>query len=70
MLAIFQTNEEVDDRYADEGQFFGGMFAEGVQLPESRAGELMVFRVSPNISYALITRSARDIHVGDAVRNP
>jgi len=71
VLAIFQTSEEVEDAYEHEGSWWrGGLFNSDVQLPEIRAGELMVFRVSANISYALITRSDRDIHIGDAARNP
>jgi hypothetical protein len=71
VLAVFQTNEEVEDAYQHAGRWWrGGLFNEDVVLPDVRAGELMVFRVSENISYALITRSDRDIHIGDAVRNP
>lgn len=69
VLAVYQAGEEVEDEYEDEGQFWSGFDPE-VTLPDVRAGELMVFRVAPNISYALITRSDRDIHIGDFVRNP
>jgi LysM domain len=71
VLAVFQTNEEVEDAYQNAGRWWrGGLFNEDIVLPDVRAGELMVFRVSENISYALITRSDRDIRIGDAVRNP
>jgi LysM domain-containing protein len=71
VLAIHQTNQEVEDAYQNAGRWWrGGLFNEDVALPDVRAGELMVFRVNRNISYALITRSDRDIGIGDAVRNP
>ncbi|MGR8920727.1 MAG: LysM peptidoglycan-binding domain-containing protein [Gammaproteobacteria bacterium] len=41
-----------------------------VQLPEERAGELMVFRTFDKVSYALVMNTQRPIHVMDYVRNP
>lgn len=41
-----------------------------VQLPEERAGELMVFRTFEGVSYALVMDTQRPIHIFDKVRNP
>ena len=41
-----------------------------IALPEERAGELMVFRVSEKISFALVMNTQRPLHVQDKVRNP
>jgi hypothetical protein len=41
-----------------------------VQLPEERAGELMIFRSFDAVSYALIMHTQRPIHLHDKVRNP
>ena len=43
---------------------------EQVTLPEERAGVVMVFRPFEQISYALVMRATRTMHVGDAVRRP
>lgn len=41
-----------------------------VQLPEERAGELMIFRSFDAVSYGLIMNTQRAVHVLDKVRNP
>jgi len=41
-----------------------------VQLPEERAGELLIFRTFENISFALVMNTQRPVHVLDFVRNP
>ncbi|MGE0482896.1 MAG: LysM peptidoglycan-binding domain-containing protein [Gammaproteobacteria bacterium] len=41
-----------------------------VQLPDERAGEVMVFRTFDRVSYALVMRMNRAIYVQDGVRNP
>lgn len=62
VLAVYQKGEivpdEVNPRRGD------------VKLPDERAGELMVFRAFPRVSYALIMRATRSMHVLDYVRNP
>ncbi|MEQ8232382.1 MAG: LysM domain-containing protein [Gammaproteobacteria bacterium] len=41
-----------------------------VQLPEERAGELMVFRTFDRVSYGLVMNMQRAIHLNDRVANP
>lgn len=41
-----------------------------VRLPEEYVGHIMVFRTTPNISYALVTESKRPIKMFDYVRTP
>jgi hypothetical protein len=41
-----------------------------VKLPDERAGEVMVFRVFERVSYALVMRATRAIHILDQVTNP
>jgi hypothetical protein len=41
-----------------------------VQLPEERAGEVMVFRAFDNVSYGLVMSIQRAVYVLDTVRNP
>ncbi len=41
-----------------------------VQLPEERAGEVMIFRSFKAVSYGLVMDTQRPVHVLDRVRNP
>lgn len=60
VLGIYQTARQVADPYG-EGK---------VTLPEQKAGVLMVFKVTPRISYGLVMSETRSAHVLDKVRNP
>lgn len=51
------------------GQPVGGTPGK-VALPEVRAGELMIFRTSERVSFALVMSTQRALHVLDRVRNP
>ncbi len=62
VLSIWQKGEEMVDTVGPRGG--------KVQLPDERVGEVVVFRTSPRLSYGLVMRSARDMSVGDIVRNP
>ncbi len=39
-------------------------------LPAQKIGDVMVFRVFPEVSYAVITTATRGINVGDEIRSP
>ena len=41
-----------------------------VELPEERAGELLIFRTFDSVSYGLVMDTQRAVHVKDKVRNP
>ena len=41
-----------------------------VQLPEERAGNLLIFRTFDSVSYGLVMDTQRPVHVLDKVRNP
>ena len=41
-----------------------------IELPEERAGELMVFRTFDDVSYGLVMNTQRPVHIADRVRNP
>lgn len=63
VLLIMQNKGERRDTQA-------GWFGEQVTLPDSRTGELMVFRAFNRVSYALVMRAESEIHTGDQVRSP
>jgi hypothetical protein len=60
VLTVFQTGEEVNDRFG------GGT----VRLPEEEAGTVMIFKTYDRISYGLVMEATQAIHVHDTVRNP
>ncbi len=60
VLAVHQLGREVKDTVE------GG----SVKLPDERAGEVMVFRVFERVSYALVMRASRAMHIHDRVTNP
>jgi nucleoid-associated protein YgaU len=60
VLAIYQTGETVKDPVK------GDM----VQLPDARAGVLMLFAVYEKASYGLVMKASRPLSVGDKVKNP
>ena len=61
VLAIYQKGKKVEDTVRK---------SKAVQLPDERAGLLMVFRTFDKLSYALIMKATTNMHVLDAVVNP
>jgi hypothetical protein len=66
VLGIFQTGNRVEDLWVDQG----GLQKTFVELPELRAGTVMVFRPFDRVSYALVMQATRPMHLLDAVKNP
>ncbi len=60
VLAIYKRGELIRDRVK------GGM----VQLPDERAGLLMVFRTFDKISLGIVLEADRTLSVGDKLQNP
>ena len=60
VLAIYKTGEVVRDRVQNER----------VQLPDERAGLLMVFRVYDRMSYGIVLNAQRQLAIMDKIRNP
>jgi hypothetical protein len=71
VLAVYQKGDVVRDNYSTGG-LGGGLkkSAKRVQLPDERAGEIMVFKAFDNMSYALVMEASREILHGDRARNP
>jgi nucleoid-associated protein YgaU len=51
------------------GERIGGEPHE-INLPEERAGEVMIFRTFDRVSYGLVMNTQRAVHIEDKVRNP
>ena len=63
VLEVWEAGEEVRDitKNAESRK---------VQLPDERNGVAMIFKAYDRMSYGLMWRSDREVHVGDAVRSP
>ena len=64
VLAIYQKGDVVED------DINGGLVNDDVQLPDQRAGLLIVFRTFDEVSYGLVLHAESEIHLLDMVRNP
>lgn len=62
VLAVMQKGAEVQDSQA--------FLFSSVDLPDERAGIMMVFKTYKNLSYALIMEANRAMHVNDRFENP
>ena len=63
VLAVYQHGRRIIDNYA-EG------LDRSVELPEHRAGLVMVFDTFEDVSLGLVVSAQRAIKIGDRVRNP
>jgi hypothetical protein len=62
VFSIYQTGRQVKDPY--------GTANATVTLPDEKAGLLMVFKTYERVSYALVMKSTRSIHLLDKFRSP
>ena len=62
VLDILQAGDEVVDNFGDK--------TERVQLPDQRAGQLLVFKCTPRLSYGLVMILTRPVHALDKVATP
>jgi hypothetical protein len=63
VLAIDRKGEMVRDSVSPNPR-------DRVKLPNERAGTLMIFRTFPRVSFGLVMRATKALHVNDRVRNP
>lgn len=63
VLAVYQAGAVIRDPFAKN-------YGEKVQLPDVRAGIVLVFRTFERVSFALVMDSEKDMRVYDSVRNP
>jgi len=62
VLTVLQTGRKT----RDPNSFFGG----SVQLPDLKAGTVMVFKTGERVSHALVMSATRSIHIFDKVERP
>lgn len=70
VFTVFQSRGEARDETRGGERRALGLRGGKLELPEERAGELMVFRAYDRVSYALVMRSSSEMHVGDIIRAP
>jgi len=63
VMAIFQTGKTIDDQLNRDK-------TDEVTLPSEHSGYLLIFRTFNKISYALVMKASREIHLMDRVTNP
>ena len=63
VLAVYRAGELIKDQVTADPN-------DTVQLPDERAGELMVFRTFDRVSFGLVMRATMAMHVLDKVTNP
>lgn len=63
VLEVWEAGEEVRDVTPNRA-------SAKAQLPDERNGVAMIFKAYERMSYGLMWRSDREVHVGDAVRSP
>jgi hypothetical protein len=63
VMRIFQKGEVIRDTVSDK-------FGDKVRLPDEEAGLVMVFRTYEKISFGLVMKATRAIHLNDVVRTP
>ena len=66
VLGIFQAGDTIEDNWVAKNKIDKVL----VELPELRAGTIMVFRPFDRVSYALVMQATRAMHLLDAVKNP
>lgn len=62
VLSVLQTGRRGKDPYS--------LFGASVQLPDMKAGSVMVFKVGERVSHALVMTATREMHLGDKVEKP
>lgn len=65
VLTVMQAGRVAHDPYKES--FFG---SSTLQLPDAPAGNVLVFKVTPKLSYALVMTATRPIHKFDRVVSP
>ena len=63
VMRVFQQGDVIKDSVSDK-------YSKTVKLPDEEAGGVMVFRVFDKVSFGLIMKATRAIHVNDFVRTP
>lgn len=63
MLAVYKLGERINNPQQNRKDRY-------INLPNQRAGELMVFRTFDRVSYGLILHATKPMHVLDIVSNP
>lgn len=77
ILAVYQRGGVVRDSFSDGGLAVNRSrgrkaagFGDNVQLPDERAGVVMVFKAFDRMSYALVMETTHEIRQGDRAKNP
>ena len=72
VMAVYQTGATIRDRFAKSPKIrsVANRDYDLVTLPNERAGIVVIFRTFERVSYALVMKATRAMHVLDTVTNP
>jgi len=74
VLAVYRTNQsktsDGSQAVSRRMEFFRSSKREAIELPNSRAGLVFVFRVFERVSYALVMQTTQPLKILDAVQTP
>ena len=70
VLAIDRVGDEANDVGNGEDKAYGFGRGRKIQLPDERAGTLLVFKSYDHMSYGLVVAESTFVRVADVVRNP
>lgn len=62
VLSVYQTGQTIKDTVTEDRR-------DQVTLPDEHAGEAMVFKTFERVSYAIVMRATRAMHLSDKVRS-
>jgi len=63
VMRVFQQGEVIRDRFSDKR-------VDKVKLPDEDAGLVMIFRTYEKVSFGLVMKATRAMHINDYVRTP
>ncbi|MGH8496825.1 MAG: LysM peptidoglycan-binding domain-containing protein [Gammaproteobacteria bacterium] len=71
VLTVYEIGPVVKDAVEKGGGYFSSrLFAEKVKLPDEPVGNVMVFKTSDRLAFALVMNATSEMHVYDLVVNP
>ncbi|MEE8617892.1 MAG: LysM peptidoglycan-binding domain-containing protein [Nitrosomonadaceae bacterium] len=73
VLAVYRTNQSKTSdgsQAISRNMEFGSSKREAIELPDSRAGLVFVFRVFERVSYALVMQTTQPLKIFDSVQTP
>lgn len=69
-LGIYGKGKTVDDPYLNKKHRSGAQLPVSVELPPEKVANMVIYKVTNNVSYGLILDATREVEKGDKIGNP